>query len=67
MISRDEVIKTYLINSPKVVAEMLYDTIEKYESRTCENCKLYIAIKCPVQERDADDSFGCNKFEPKDK
>ena len=27
------------MNSPKVVAEMLYDTIEKYENRSCENCK----------------------------
>ena len=29
--SREDVIEGYLMNSPKVVAEMLYDTIERYE------------------------------------
>ena len=27
------------MNSPKVVAEVLYETIERYENRSCENCK----------------------------
>ena len=38
---REDVIKTYLMNSPKVVAEMLYDTITRYESKlksTVEEC-----------------------------
>lgn len=30
--TREQVIETYLINSPKVIAEMLYDTIERYEA-----------------------------------
>ena len=29
--SREDVIEGYLMNSPKVVAEMLYDTIDRYE------------------------------------
>lgn len=40
--TREDYIECYLINSPKVVAEMLYDTIERYESRTCENCKFFV-------------------------
>lgn len=37
--TREQVIQGYLMNSPKVVAEMLYDTIERYENRSCSNCK----------------------------
>ena len=37
--TKEQVIQGYLMNSPKVVAEMLYDTIEKYENRSCEGCK----------------------------
>ena len=37
--TKEQVIQGYLMNSPKVVAEMLYDTIEKYENRSCDNCK----------------------------
>ena len=33
--TKETVIKGYLMNSPKVVAEMLYDTIEKYEKIIC--------------------------------
>ena len=34
--TREQVIETYLMNSPKVVAEMLYDTIERYEAEIKE-------------------------------
>ena len=37
--TKEQAIQGYLMNSPKVVAEMLYDTIEKYENRSCDNCK----------------------------
>ena len=45
--TRESVIEGYLINSPKVLAEMLYDTITRYEARiaeleapkSCEGCK----------------------------
>lgn len=37
--TKEQVIQGYLMNSPKVVAEMLYDTIEKYENRSCDSCK----------------------------
>ena len=30
--TRETIIETYLINSPKAVAEMLYDTITRYET-----------------------------------
>ena len=36
--TKEQVIKGYLMNSPKVVAEMLYETIERYENRSCESC-----------------------------
>ena len=39
--TKEQVIQGYLMNSPKVVAEMLYDTIEKYENRSCESCKYW--------------------------
>ncbi len=31
--TRELIIEVYLTNSPKVVAEMLYDTITKYEEQ----------------------------------
>jgi len=34
--TREQVIETYLTNSPRVVAEMLYDTIERYEEQIKE-------------------------------
>ena len=37
--TREQVIQGYLMNSPEVVAEMLYDTIERYENRSCEGCE----------------------------
>ena len=42
--TKEQVIQGYLMNSPKVVAEMLYDTIEKYENRSCENCKFKYVV-----------------------
>ena len=36
--TRDNIIEGYMMNSQKVLAEMLYDTIERYENRTCEKC-----------------------------
>ena len=41
--TKEQVIQGYLMNSPKVVAEMLYDTIEKYENRSCEGCKYHLS------------------------
>ncbi len=38
--TKEQVIQGYLMNSPKVVAEMLYETIERYENRSCESCKF---------------------------
>ena len=43
--TRETVIQGYLMNSPKVVAEMLYDTIEKYENKSCQNCKRVFDCK----------------------
>lgn len=40
--TKEQVIHGYLMNSPKVVAEMLYDTIEKYENKKCENCTQWV-------------------------
>lgn len=34
--TREQVIETYLMNSPRVVAEMLYDTIARYEEQIKE-------------------------------
>lgn len=39
--TREEIIETYMINSKKVIAEMLHDTIQRYESITCETCIHY--------------------------
>ena len=33
---KEQVIQGYLMNSPKVVAEMLYETIERYEAKIKE-------------------------------
>ena len=42
MITREEAIETYMMNSHRVVAEMLYDTIDRYESRICWNCRFNV-------------------------
>ena len=34
--TKEQTVQGYLMNSPKVVAEMLYDTIEEYEKSICE-------------------------------
>ena len=34
--TKEQVIKTYLMNKPQVVAEMLYETIERYEKKIKE-------------------------------
>jgi hypothetical protein len=79
-LSKEQVIECYMMNSQKVLAELLYDTITRYESRTCSNCKHW--------EKRSDRSydtrsicnnehintfnhtfggdFGCNKFEEKE-
>ena len=45
--TKEQVVQGYLMNSPKVVAEMLYATIERYENRSCEGCKKNSYINCP--------------------
>lgn len=68
--TRDEVIKGYLMNSPKVVAEMLYDTISRYENRTCKTCNWCIDEIC-VNDKSllcadfVNDYFCCNKWRAK--
>ena len=43
--TREHIIEAYMINDKHVIAEMLYDTITKYEeklkSKSCEGCKYY--------------------------
>ena len=34
--TKEQVVQGYLMNSPKVVAEMLYETIERYELKIKE-------------------------------
>ncbi len=42
-LTKEQVVQGYLLNSPKVVAEMLYETIERYENRKCDNCKYNLS------------------------
>ena len=42
--SREDVIEGYLMNSPKVVAEMLYDTIERYEKELKQGQENYSMV-----------------------
>ena len=48
--NREQIIETYLINSPKVVAEMLHDTIEKYEAELKEKNEACDSIIKTVRE-----------------
>ena len=34
--AKEQIVQGYLMNSPKVVAEMLYETIERYEVKIKE-------------------------------
>ncbi len=38
--TRETILETYMMNDKKVIAEMLYDTITKYENRKCDSCKF---------------------------
>ena len=44
--TKEQIVQGYLMNSPKVVAEMLYETIERYENRSCESCKKFEQWYC---------------------
>ncbi len=66
--TKEQVIQGYLMNSPRVVAEMLYETIERYEDRKCDNCKTKnCSIKRILVEKDEinTDYFNCNDWESK--
>jgi len=75
--TKEQVIQGYLMNSPKVVAEMLYDTIEKYENRSCKGCKFKYVVDSMTTECQHNDSpidyvdldcfptFSCNVWESK--
>ena len=39
--TKEQIVQGYLMNSPKVVAEMLYETIERYEGRSCATCRYW--------------------------
>ena len=72
-LSKEQVIECYLKNSQKVLAELLYDTITRYESRKCSNCKhwsreyenngICAFISCQKTDYFTSDKFGCNRFE----
>ena len=73
--TKEQVVQGYLMNSPKVVAEMLYETIERYENRSCESCKYwkYVTLTTLVEtctfglisHEYQSSSFCCNKWESK--
>ena len=77
--TKEQVIQGYLMNSHKVVAEMLYDTIEKYENRSCDSCKYKSSNydksitwcinekvnKSNLHDLIIEDDFYCNKWESK--
>ena len=48
--TREDIIEAYMINDKHVIAEMLYDTITKYEeklkSKSCEGCKYDDGAVC---------------------
>ena len=52
MLTREEIIECYMINEKHVIAEMLFDTITKYEAELeeinsricCENCQQYESL-----------------------
>ena len=39
--TREEMLVCYEMNSKKVLAEILYDTITKYENKKCKTCAYY--------------------------
>lgn len=49
--TREQVIEIYLMNSPRVVAEMLYDTIARYEEQIKElNETIDTLLEYPTRE-----------------
>ena len=60
--TKEQVIHCYLMNSPKVVAEMLYETIERYENRSCESCKYYCPQEYNITEEVLDQWIHCKQI-----
>lgn len=80
-LNKEQIIDIYLLNSPKVLAEMLYNTIERYENKKCINC-IFICdnlentgwceyydsenkIKSPVDYINNITTFGCTLWKEK--
>jgi len=75
---RDDVIEGYMLNEKHVIAEMLYDTITRYEAlqapKTCEGCNNYgknfgygfDKDYCINLHMFTKDTFGCIEHDPKE-
>ena len=60
--TKEQIVQVYLMNSPKVVAEMLYETIERYENRRCESCKYYCPQEYNITEEVLDQWIHCKQI-----
>lgn len=59
---KEQIVQGYLMNSPKVIAEMLYETIERYENRSCESCKYYCPQEYDTKEEILDQWIYCKQI-----
>jgi hypothetical protein len=70
--TREAVIEGYLINSPKVLAEMLYDTITRYEARIAELEAPKSCVGCEYDDEGSEWCADCSRnstgdcYTPKD-
>ena len=60
--TKEQVVHGYLMNSPKVVAEMLYETIERYENRSCGRCKYYCPQNYDIERGILDQWVHCKQI-----
>lgn len=67
---REITIECYMFNSKKVLAELLYDTITKYENKKCTTCKhcddaQETMIHCEYFEEFLPVGMSCENWEQK--
>ena len=64
-----------LVVAPGLIVDLIDRIYDDFESRICKNCKYYNNGNCPILQGASvkyvldwlDETFGCNKFERKEK
>lgn len=63
---KETAVECYMFHTKENIAEMLYETISRYESKKCESCKWTVHKQgCSLLNIVCPDNFGCTMWEMK--